>query len=58
MDKMYFAHRPPTVGVHLLNDPFPPQMGQTISTSRVKSVTVRGTTGKGKARPKKKPHKS
>jgi len=25
MSKPYFAHRPPSVGVHLLSDPFPPR---------------------------------
>jgi hypothetical protein len=25
MSKIYFAHRPPSVGVHLLSDPFPPR---------------------------------
>ena len=35
MSKIYFAHRPPSVGVHLLSDPFPPR---TVSPAALQTT--------------------
>jgi hypothetical protein len=50
MSKIYFAHRPPSVGVHLLSDPFPPR---TVSPAASQGDEADTGVSKRQTRPAK-----
>jgi hypothetical protein len=50
MGKIYFAHRPPSVGVHLLSDPFPPR---EVSPAALQSDNEDAAISKRQTRPAK-----